>query len=80
MFMEEVYDLLIGSGAVILGFFIGKILAKFTGDEIKKGRFWFGIMTFVFGAGAVVSLLLQNDAFFFSFMFFMAVVAGSLRK
>jgi hypothetical protein len=77
--MEEVYSVLIGSGAVILGFFIGKILAKFTKDEIKKGKFWFGIMTFIFGLGAVVSLVLRNDAFFFSFLFFMAVIGGSLK-
>ena len=78
--MEEIYSVLIGVGAVIFGFFIGKLLAKFTQDEIKKGKLWFLIMALVFGVGAVISLILRNDAFFFSFLFFLAVIGGSLKR
>lgn len=78
--MEEFYRILIGIAVLILGFPIGNFLAKITKDEIKLGKFWIKIIIFLSGIGAIISLIFQNDALFFSFLFFMIIASRSLKR
>lgn len=79
-FMQEIYTLLIGILVLIIGFPIGVILSKVTKDESDKGQFWFKIIIILSLIGAVITLVLKNDALFFSFLFFTIVTNGSLKK
>lgn len=78
--MQEIYNILIGTLIVIIGIPIGKFLALKTKDEQEKGQFWFKLIIIASFIGAVITLILRNDAFFFSFLFFAIVTNGSLKK
>jgi len=78
--MQEVYRILIGIGVLALGFPIGILLAKFTKDELKKGQPWFKLIIILSFVGAVISLIFENDGFFFSCLFFAAVTSVSLKS
>ena len=78
--MLEIFAILIGIGAVVLGFPIGNFLAWISKDEIKTKQNWFKTAIILFFIGAIIFLALRNDAFFFSFLFFAAVTSRSLKK
>ncbi len=78
--MQEIYSLLIGIAVLILGIFIGNLLAKNTKEELKKGRKWFIILILVCLAGSILSLIFQNDALLFTFLFIAIVTSRSLRE
>lgn len=78
--MQEIYNILIGILVVIIGIPIGKFLALKTKDEQDKGQFWFKLIIIASFIGAVITLILRNDAFFFSFLFFTIVTNESLKK
>lgn len=78
--MQEIYNLLIGIGILILGFFIGNLLAKKTKEELKAGQKWFKIIIILGLIGAVAGLILGNDFLLFSFSFIAIVTSRSIRK
>jgi len=78
--MQEVFRILISMGVLALGFPIGILLAQLTKDELKQGRPWFKLIIILSFIGAVISLIFENDAFFFSCLFFAAVTSMSLKS
>ena len=78
--MQEIYRLFIGTGILILGFFIGNFLAMKTKEELKAGQKWFKIIVISSLIGAIAGLVLGNDYLFFSFSFIAIVTSRSLRK
>jgi len=78
--MQDVIKALIGIGVLILGYFIGNILAMKTKEELFKGRKWFKIIVFSSLVGGVVGLVLRNDVLMFGFFFMAIVTSRSLIK
>ncbi len=78
--MQEVFRVLIGVGVLILGFPVGILLARLAKDELKQGQPWFKLIITLSFIGAIISLIFQSDAFFFSCLFFTAVTSMSLKK
>lgn len=78
--MLEIYKILIGLVVLLLGFILGKFLAKVTKDELKEGQIWFKLIILVSLIGAIVSLIVGSDVLFFTFLFFMIVTSSSLKK
>jgi uncharacterized membrane protein YoaK (UPF0700 family) len=78
--MLEVFKLLIGIGVLILGVFIGKILARYTQEELDSGQIYFKILTIIGLIGGVVGLLVGNDVFLFSMFFIALVTVQSVKK
>lgn len=78
--MQEIFKILIGIAVLILGIPIGHILAKNTKEELKKGRKWFLILIALCFIGAILNLILPNDALLFTFLFIAIVTSMSLKK
>jgi len=78
--MEEIFKLLIGIGTLILGVFIGKVLAKVTKEELKAGKKWFKIIVLVSLLGGLIALIIRNDILMFTFFFIAIVTCQSLQK
>ena len=78
--MQETLKLVIGIGVLLLGFPIGMFLAKKTKEELKSGRKWFRLIILLGFIGAVVSLIVGNDALLFGFLFILVVTSMSLKK
>jgi hypothetical protein len=77
--MQEIIKIIIGIVFLILGIPIGNFLAKKTKEELKAGRKWFKLIVITSLAGAIISLILGNDALLFSFLFIAIVTSRSLR-
>ena len=78
--MEELYKLFMGIVLLILGIPIGNLLAKLTKEELKKGKEHFKFLIILSLIGAIVFLILENDAFLFSFLFIIIVLSRSLKE
>ena len=78
--MEEVYNIAIGIVLLILGIPIGNLLAKVTKEELKQGKEYFRILILLSLIGAVVFLILGNDALLFGLLFIAIVTSRSLKK
>jgi uncharacterized membrane protein YfcA len=78
--MLEVLKILIGIGVLIIGIFIGKILAKYTEEELKAGRPWFKAIAILGSIGGIVGLIIQNDVVLFTFFFIALVTSQSIKK
>jgi len=78
--MQEIVKLLIGVFVLIMGFPIGTLLARFTKEELKSGRKWFGLIVLVGLVGGVVGLIIGNDVLLFTFFFIAIVSSQSLGK
>jgi len=78
--MIELVKLLIGISVLILGFFIGNILARLTKEELKEGRRYFIILMWASFAGGIVGLILGNDVLLFTMFFISIVTSRSLVK
>ena len=78
--MQEVYNLIIGVLLLISGIPIGNILARMTKEELKPGKKWFKILIIISLIGAIISLIIGNDVFMFSFLFIAIVTGRSLKK
>ncbi len=78
--MQEIFQLLIGVGVLILAFPIGDILARKTKEELKSGKKWFKILVYVSLFGGVAGMLIRDDVLMFSFFFISLVTSRSLRK
>jgi len=72
--MNELVKLAIGILVLIMGYFIGELLAKYTKEELEAGREWIMLVVFIGLIGGVIGLILGNDFLLFGF-FFMAIVA-----
>ncbi|HLD54874.1 MAG TPA: hypothetical protein VJB35_01310 [Candidatus Nanoarchaeia archaeon] len=78
--MQEIIRLLIGIFVLILGFPIGIYLSKITSEELKSGQKWFKIIILISLVSSIISLILRNDLFLFSFLFIAIVTSMSLNK
>ncbi len=67
-----------------LGFPIGLIIAKFTKEELKQGKFLFKLIILVcFVAIIITSVFMKNEVLFFlicSFVFIILIALASLIK
>jgi uncharacterized membrane protein YfcA len=77
--MNELLGFLIGIGILILGIPIGNYLAKVTKEELKPGRLWLKLIIIISFIGAVIFLILGNDALLFALLFIAIVTSRSLR-
>ncbi|HNZ52046.1 MAG: hypothetical protein BWY36_00341 [Candidatus Diapherotrites archaeon ADurb.Bin253] len=78
--MNEVIKLALGIFVLILGIPIGNVLARNTPEELKDGRKWFYLIILVCFVGAIVSLIIRNDALLFTFLFIAIVTSRSIKK
>lgn len=78
--MQELYRILIGIGVLILGIPIGNMLAKATKEELKQGKRYFKYLITLSLIGAIVFLILGNDAILFGLLFISVVTSRSLKK
>ncbi len=77
--MQDIIKILIGIAVLVLGVFIGKLLSRFTKEELKLGQSWFKIIIILSLIIGVVGLILGNDTLMFSMFFIAIVVSGSLK-
>ena len=78
--MNEILSFVIGIVILILGFPIGSLLAKQTKEELKSGQKWFRVILLISGIGAIISLIVRNDALMFGFLFMFIITSRSLIK
>mgnify|MGYP001592669054 FL=1 len=78
--MQEMYNLIMGFVLLVLGIPIGNVLAKMTKEELKSGKKWFKLLIILSLIGALVFLILGNDALLFAFLFIAIVTSRSLNK
>ena len=74
------YKILIGIGVLILGVLIGKLMARYTNDELESGQPWFKLLTFIGLIGGIVGLIIGNDVILFTMFFIAIVTSQSLIK
>lgn len=78
--MQDFIKILIGIAVLVMGFFIGNLLAKSTKEELKSGQKWFGIIIILTMAGAIVGLAIGNDILLFTFLFVTIITSRSIKK
>jgi len=78
--MQEIYRLIIGIVILSLGIPIGNFLAKVTKEELKPGRKWFRLIIILSLVGAIIFLILRNDAIMYGLLFIAIVTSRSLKK
>jgi hypothetical protein len=78
--MQQIYTILIGIAILALGIPIGNMLARATKDEAKHGEKWFKLIILLSLIGAIVFLILGNDALLFGLLFMAIVTSRSVRK
>ncbi len=76
--MNEWLELLIGMFVLIIGIPIGNLLRKYTEDELKIGKKWFKLLTYLGIFGGFVGLIINNDTIMFTFFFIAIVTSRSL--
>ena len=59
--MQEIIKLLIGGIILIMGYFIGNLLASNTKSELKKNQKWFKIIVIISLIGGFIGLFIKND-------------------
>ena len=78
--MEQLYQIIIGIAILALGIPIGNLLAKSTKEELKSGKKYFKILILICLMGALLFLILRNDALLFALLFIAIVTSRSLKK
>ena len=78
--MIEFTKLVIAILVLLLGIPIGNWLARATRDESRQGRKWFRRIVILSIIGAIISLIIGNDALLFGFVFIVIVASRSLRR
>lgn len=73
--MDEWIKLLIGMVILMLGIPIGNLLRKYTQDELKIGRKFFKLLTYLSVFGGFAGLIIKNDTIMFT-LFFIAIVTS----
>jgi len=76
--MNEWLELLIGMFVLIIGIPIGNLLRKYTEDELKIGKKWFKLLTYLGIVGGFVGLIINSDTIMFTFFFIAIVTSRSL--
>lgn len=72
--------MLIGIGVLILGIPLGNLLARATKEELKNRRVLFKTLIILSLVGAIIFLILGNDALLFGLLFIAIVTSRSLKK
>ena len=78
--MNELLKFAIAILVLALGIPIGDYLAKQTREELRHGRMWFKLIIILSLIGALVFLILGNDALLFALLFIAVVTSRSLKK
>ena len=78
--MEEAIKFVIAIIVLALGIPIGGYLAKQTKEELRHGRIWFKLIIILSLIGALIFLILGNDALLFALLFIAIVTSRSLGK
>ena len=78
--MQESIKVALGVLIVLLGIPIGNYLARITKEELKDGRRFFKLIAIFSLAGAIISLIIGNDALLFTFSFIAVVTSRSLKN
>jgi len=78
--MEEAIKFVIAIIVLALGIPIGGYLAKQTKEELRQGRLWFKLIIILSLIGAVLALILGNDALLFALLFIAIVTSRSLKR
>ena len=78
--MQEVLKHLIGILVLGIAFIIGNYLACITKEELKQGKKWFKLIILISIIGSLISLILKNDIYLYTFLFILFVTSRSLRK
>lgn len=78
--MQQIYTIIIGIAILALGIPIGNMLAKATKDEAKKGKKWFKLLILFSLVGAIIFLILGNDALLFGLLFMAIVTSRSIKR
>ncbi len=78
--MLEIFKLLIGIGVLVLGVFIGKLLAKYTQEELTGGQIWFKLLAIIGLIGGIIGLIIGNDPLLFTMFFIALVTSQSIKK
>ncbi len=73
--MNELIKILIGAVILILGIPIGNLLRKYTKDELKIGKKYFRLLTYLGIIGGFVGIIIGNDTIMFT-LFFIAIVTS----
>lgn len=73
-------NFIIGIAALLFAFPIGNYLVKYTKEELPSGKKWFKLIALGSIIGAIVNLILKNDALMFTFLFILIVTSRSLKK
>lgn len=78
--MQEVIKLITGCIILLIGYFIGIILAIETKEELKSGQKWFKLIILISLIGGIIGLVIRNDVLMFGFFFIAIVTSRSLLK
>lgn len=78
--MNEMIKFLLGTIVLLIGIPIGRVLAKYTREELKPGKIWFEVIIILSLLGGIVGFLLENNGIMFSFFFIAIVTSQSLIK
>jgi hypothetical protein len=78
--MQQIYAIIIGIAILALGIPVGNLLAKATKDETKKGKKWFKLIILLSLIGAIIFLILGNDALLFGLLFISIVTSRSIKR
>jgi len=76
----ELLNIAIGILALLVAFPIGSYLAKITKEELKDGKKWFMLIMITSLICAIVSLILRNDVYLFTFLFISIIALQSWRR
>lgn len=76
----EILKILIGGLVLIMGYFIGGILAKTTKEELKTGQKYFKIIIWSSLLGGFFGAIISDDVLMFSFFFIAIITSRSLIR
>jgi len=76
--MQEAIKILIGIAVLVLGVFIGNLLARWTKEELKSGQSWFKIIIIISAICAIICLIIKNDVLLLTFLFLIIVTSRSI--
>ena len=77
--MDTLLKFILAMIVLALGIPIGNYLAKQTREELRQGRLWFKLIIILSLIGALVFLILGNDALLFTLLFISIVTSRSLK-
>lgn len=76
--MLDIFKLLIATGILILGFFLGNFLRRWTMDEQKDGRKYFNLIVLISLIVGFYGLIIGSDWVMFTFFLIAIVTSRSL--